>query len=454
MMQHLAESERPSLSMAYSDRPNLRKRPLHQGTVDDKISCTDRVNGRINYLRKGQCYLAPLLVTMYLLSSFQCTAFHVSYSFNVHRKSSFFNHIETPTVTIRRRVHVKPYSYLKTNVLPLYEQKSSDTFEGFGATNNTTTISANQSTTLPIIEHSTHSDSLIQQPLSTNQPSTASFGDVVSLKHKPSTNYSDRDPVLLSTITTSKTMTSDSTSLFGDVVPLRKNGPLNPEATTDVKSAPNTKGTTISEERQVANQIRFRNTVVAVLSIAVAIGNFVYQYLHPIEPIQILFDLQQSSADISVVGKNHKPTIIDFWAPWCENCKLSAATLQSIENQYGNDVNFILINGDLASSWPYIEALGVDAIPHMSMISYDGVVETALIGPIPKHILQEDIDVLLLNSRNNAEAIRTTSVDAMAGESSDTVQEPNQPPAEHVELPHKMLDVFAGKSASAHRVQF
>ena len=249
-------------------------------------------------------------------------------------------------------------------------------------------------------------------------------------------------------------MTSDSTSLFGDVVPLRKNGPLNPEATTDVASAPNTKGTTISEERQVANQIRFRNTVVAVLSIAVAIGNFVYQYLHPIEPIQILFDLQQSSADISVVGKNHKPTIIDFWAPWCENCKLSAATLQSIENQYGNDVNFILINGDLASSWPYIEALGVDAIPHMSMISYDGVVETALIGPIPKHILQEDIDVLLLNSRNNAEAIRTTSVDAMAGESSDTVQEPNQPPAEHVELPHKMLDVFAGKSASAHRVQF
>jgi thiol-disulfide isomerase/thioredoxin len=328
----------------------------------------------------------------------------------------------------------------KKSHLQLSEQKSTDVVEGIGK-NTSSILPPNHSNVLSK-EHSNLQQSqqqeqpstlgLISTPQSTvNASSPASFGDVVSLKQRP---------MPISTGSLSKDVTTNQTPSFGDVVPLRKNVAVQ---------------ATISEERQLANQIRFRNTVVAILSIAVAIGNFVYQYLHPIEPIQVLFDLQQSSADISVVGKNHKPTIIDFWAPWCENCKLSAATLQSIEKQYENDVNFILINGDLASSWPYIEALGVDAIPHMAMISYDGVVETSLIGPIPKHIIQEDIDVLLLNSRNNAEAIRTTTVGSDPNDSRENLDKLNQPQQpEHIDLPHKMLDVFAGKPDSARRVQF
>lgn len=191
-----------------------------------------------------------------------------------------------------------------------------------------------------------------------------------------------------------------------------------------------------SEERQVAQQVRFRNTIVAVLSVAFALAHFVWQYLHPVEPIQILYQLQQSSADISVIGKNGKPTIVDFWAPWCENCKLSAATLRNLEAQYGKDVNFVLINGDLAANGEYVDALGVDAIPHMAFISYDGVVETALIGPVPSRVAVADIEALLVNQRNHAAAISTSAE------------------SRHVELPFQMLDVFAGRPESARRIQF
>jgi thiol-disulfide isomerase/thioredoxin len=235
--------------------------------------------------------------------------------------------------------------------------------------------------------------------------------------------------------------TVPTTSSFGDVV-RRPVGQANGGSNPHLMDAP-VALVLPSEERQVAEQVRSRNMVVAVLSVAFALVHFVWQYLHPIEPIQILYQLQQSSADIHVVGKNGKPTVVDFWAPWCENCKLSAATLQSLEEQYGKDVNFVLINGDLAANAEYVDALGVDAIPHMAFISYDGVVETALIGPIPKRVAQADIEALLENQRNHAAAISTSDSSTAAT---------SRPP--HVQLPFQMLDVFAGKPESARRIQF
>merc|ERR1712165_67899 len=101
--------------------------------------------------------------------------------------------------------------------------------------------------------------------------------------------------------------------------------------------------------------------------------------------------MQRNSPAISIIGSNGKPTIIDFWAPWCENCKKAAPTLYSIEEEYKSKVNFVMVNGDLDENWGLIERLGVDAIPHLCMISSDGIVETALIGPIPKSVLQADL---------------------------------------------------------------
>ena len=51
-----------------------------------------------------------------------------------------------------------------------------------------------------------------------------------------------------------------------------------------------------------------------------------------------------------------------------------------------------MINGDEAQAWPYIEAFRVDAIPHLALVSKEGDVETALIGPIPKSVLEADLE--------------------------------------------------------------
>ena len=69
-----------------------------------------------------------------------------------------------------------------------------------------------------------------------------------------------------------------------------------------------------------------------------------------------------------------------------------APTLLQVEEEYKDKVNFVMVNGDKREAWPLIEAFGVDAIPHLALVSSEGEVETALIGPIPKRILEADLD--------------------------------------------------------------
>ena len=97
-----------------------------------------------------------------------------------------------------------------------------------------------------------------------------------------------------------------------------------------------------------------------------------------------------------------------------------APTLFQIEESYKDKVNFVMVNGDNPENWPLIEALGVDAIPHLAMVEADGTVDTALIGAVPKEWVSRDIDVLLENASKEKETPKR-------------------------ELPYRMLDVFVNR---------
>lgn len=117
---------------------------------------------------------------------------------------------------------------------------------------------------------------------------SASFGESVPLKASSDTSSSS---------------TSSSSSLFGASMPL--------ESSTTSSST-----TTIPQEQQQVEQAKRRNLLVGTLSVVMALANYVWQYTHPITPIQLLADMEQKSVPITTIGRNQKPTIVDFWAPW------------------------------------------------------------------------------------------------------------------------------------------
>lgn len=143
-----------------------------------------------------------------------------------------------------------------------------------------------------------------------------------------------------------------------------------------------------------------KSLLVALFGLSLGVLNYAWQYQNPVTSLSLLTEMQKNSADLNIVGNNGKPSIVDFWAPWCENCKSAAPTLAAIEEEYKGRVNFVMVNGDKGENWPIIERFGVDAIPHLAMVGSDGFVETALIGPIPRSVLEVDLDTMLENSEN------------------------------------------------------
>lgn len=217
-----------------------------------------------------------------------------------------------------------------------------------------------------------------------------------------------------------------SSSKFGDFIPL--NNPAEDQMDTTQQDI-STNNNATSTELEIIKKNKLRNIVIAVSSFAFAIANYCWQLTHPITAVSILVEMENKSAPLTSIGNNGKPTVIDFWAPWCSNCKVAAPTLQAIEKQYGDSVNFIMVNGDDGKNWPLIQLFGVDAIPHLALLSDEGDVETALIGPMSRNVLRADIDALL-TKKENCEAT----------------------PVCHEDLPFKMYDAFSNRES--RRINF
>lgn len=256
--------------------------------------------------------------------------------------------------------------------------------------------------------------------------------DKVVVPREPSSEIADGAAASASTTTTTTTNDSDG---FGESVPY-----VPPSQRSQPQSAPAAAAIEVDVD-EVLKRNRVRNVAVALASFALALFNYGYQYAHPVTAVEILTAMERESAPLAAIGNNGKPTVVDFWAPWCENCRVAAPTLRAVEDEYGPDkVNFVSVNADDGRNWPLIQLFGVDAIPHLALLSGEGDVETALIGPMSRNVLRADIDALL-NKKEGCEATRVAEEEVAAR------------PVCHEDLPYKMFDAF-GNRQDSRRINF
>jgi thioredoxin 1 len=92
------------------------------------------------------------------------------------------------------------------------------------------------------------------------------------------------------------------------------------------------------------------------------------------------------------VLKSDVAVLVDFWAPWCNPCKLIGPIIDELAGEYNGKVKIAKINVDdnqsLASQY------GIRGIPTV-MIFKDGEVAASFVGVRPKEDLVEALTKVL-----------------------------------------------------------
>jgi thioredoxin 1 len=99
------------------------------------------------------------------------------------------------------------------------------------------------------------------------------------------------------------------------------------------------------------------------------------------EPIHIT-----DSAFEQTVLKSNIPVIVDFWAPWCNPCKMIAPTLEKLAKENEGKLLVAKINTDENPEW--MMKFGIQGIPTLLFVS-NGKVMHRQVGALPERMLRE-----------------------------------------------------------------
>lgn len=102
------------------------------------------------------------------------------------------------------------------------------------------------------------------------------------------------------------------------------------------------------------------------------------------EPINV-----DDAAFEKTVLQSDLPIIVDFWAPWCQPCKMVAPILKKLAKEYEGKLLIAKVNTDENPEWAM--KYGVQGIPTMLFVSQGKIAYTQT-GALPEGMLRELLD--------------------------------------------------------------
>lgn len=86
------------------------------------------------------------------------------------------------------------------------------------------------------------------------------------------------------------------------------------------------------------------------------------------------------------------PVLVDFWADWCQPCKMIAPIVDELSDEYDGKVKFTKVDVDSNPNTPM--SLGIRSIPTLIVFRNGQPVEQ-IVGAMPKAQLKRRLDSAL-----------------------------------------------------------
>ncbi len=114
-----------------------------------------------------------------------------------------------------------------------------------------------------------------------------------------------------------------------------------------------------------------RMALAAVAAVLVVLVVWLRGGLHPEAPLE---RLARQSPELTVALADGRPTLVEFYADWCEACRTMAPAMETIERQRREQMDVVLLNVDNPRWQPELERYEVNGIPQLEF--FDGAGST------------------------------------------------------------------------------
>eukprot|EP00798_Chlamydomonas_sp_ICE-L_P004177 gene4177-14277_t len=104
--------------------------------------------------------------------------------------------------------------------------------------------------------------------------------------------------------------------------------------------------------------------------------------------------LEQGTVPLDVALQNGKPTVVEFYADWCEVCRSLVADEYILQGQHKDDLNFVMLNVDNSKWAPEVSEYKVGGIPHFVFLDKENTPLAATVGKLPTEVLAGNVNAL------------------------------------------------------------
>ena len=123
-----------------------------------------------------------------------------------------------------------------------------------------------------------------------------------------------------------------------------------------------------------------RRAALAIVSPLAGAVAFAYSRSNPADPVALLRGMESRSPTLQAALESSRPTVVEFYAQWCKDCKAMASSVDKLERQFDGKVNFVVLDAERDENQKLVGLFRVDAIPHFAFISPDRKLLTTLTG--------------------------------------------------------------------------